>query len=253
MRERMEFRPDTRDALTIGEIAAYKHLRIAPGDIVMDMGGNIGSFGVDALNRGAERVIAYEPEPDNARMYEKNVHPGKRLLYFAAVANEYGTGQLHIRTSTSHSMYQSERSSGSIEVDTVSFRHEIYKHRPRVLKVDIEGNEYIVDWSDLGTVEELAVEFHLWKRSGAREKAAEIVRTIESQGFNVIRPLEYTKMYEVGIWTKGDPGEPFRRRGYSRREPEIVVIPTSSWFTTKTFTVRVFRFKRLMPRIRWDR
>lgn len=44
-----------------------------PGDIVLEVGGWVGCFAREAVLGGAARVIALEPEPTNAKCFEKNL------------------------------------------------------------------------------------------------------------------------------------------------------------------------------------
>src|SRR5207248_1330379 len=45
---------------------------VRPGDIVVDVGAHIGTFGDDALRRGASRVIMVEPDPLNLECIRRN-------------------------------------------------------------------------------------------------------------------------------------------------------------------------------------
>jgi len=136
----------------------------------------------------------------------------------AAVAKENGVRQLWLGTSSSHSIYHKERKTASVEVRTFSLPYLLKEYRPRVLKVDVEGAEYEIDWShSLAPVEELAVEFHLWRRGNCAEKAVVIAALLEEQGFNVITPMRTGgSIYTVGVWSKVRSNEigtkPKRRR-----------------------------------------
>lgn len=54
----------------IREQAAQYHVR--PGDVVVDVGAHVGTFGDDALRRGASRVIMVEPDPVNVECIRRN-------------------------------------------------------------------------------------------------------------------------------------------------------------------------------------
>lgn len=46
--------------------------KILPGDVVVDCGGNIGIFTSFALDMGANRVLSFEPYPNNYKLNKKN-------------------------------------------------------------------------------------------------------------------------------------------------------------------------------------
>lgn len=57
---------------------------VRPGDVVMDVGAHIGTFGDEALRRGASKVIMVEPDPTNIecirRNYKDEIAAGKVIL-----------------------------------------------------------------------------------------------------------------------------------------------------------------------------
>jgi len=54
----------------ISESAAQFSVR--PGEVVVDVGAHIGSFGDDALRRGASKIIMVEPDPINVECIRRN-------------------------------------------------------------------------------------------------------------------------------------------------------------------------------------
>lgn len=75
-RESIELRPNTTDADIHAEIFDEQVYRAAPhihpGDVVVDLGANVGMFTVYAASLGA-KVVAVEPFPDNIPQLQKNV------------------------------------------------------------------------------------------------------------------------------------------------------------------------------------
>ena len=68
-------RPDTLDEYVFKEIKpSYNCLELGEGDIVLDIGANIGAFSKYAMEKGAY-VYAYEPEPENYELLVVNTHP----------------------------------------------------------------------------------------------------------------------------------------------------------------------------------
>jgi len=45
---------------------------LRPGDVVVDIGAHIGTFGDDALRRGASKVVMIEPDPTNVECIRRN-------------------------------------------------------------------------------------------------------------------------------------------------------------------------------------
>jgi hypothetical protein len=60
------------------EFSEAPNHRVRPGDIVVDIGAHIGSFGDEALRRGARRVIMVEPDPINVECLRRNFRDGDR-------------------------------------------------------------------------------------------------------------------------------------------------------------------------------
>ncbi len=57
---------------------------VKPGEVVLDVGSHVGTFGDDALRRGASKVIMIEPDPVNVecirRNFAKEIAEGKVVL-----------------------------------------------------------------------------------------------------------------------------------------------------------------------------
>ncbi len=70
-------------------------VRIQPGDVVIDCGGHVGFYTKLALDRGAGRVIAFEPDPENHWCFRENlkteIADGRVLLIQAGVWNKRDT------------------------------------------------------------------------------------------------------------------------------------------------------------------
>src|SRR5689334_4555205 len=75
----LHIRHNRSDFHMIDEIWAYRKYdyfgyRVQPGEIVVDVGGNIGTFSVYAAKVcGASRVITFEPVSDNYNLLRRNV------------------------------------------------------------------------------------------------------------------------------------------------------------------------------------
>jgi FkbM family methyltransferase len=139
---------------------------LRPGDAFVDIGANIGWYTVaSALKVGKTgQVIAFEPDPDNADMLERNVvlndlHNVR--LFRCALAESTGQMSLvksatnmgdHRLDSTSErsaSVNSSNGSSASIDIsvdtlDRVIADNGINLAKARILKVDTQGAEVLV-------------------------------------------------------------------------------------------------------------
>jgi FkbM family methyltransferase len=54
------------------EIYGTGDFAVHPGDIVLDCGGNVGTFTQTALKHGARLIVAFEPAPENIEVYRRN-------------------------------------------------------------------------------------------------------------------------------------------------------------------------------------
>jgi FkbM family methyltransferase len=205
-------RANTSDEFVVREVIGsneYKRLGIQPGDVVLDIGFNIGMFSVWAARRGASVIHAYEPEPDNFAVATNNValngHADVvRAVMVAVIGNDDATRDFSInvkKNKGAHSLIK-KRGRDTIVVDCVNINAEISAHQPTVLKMDTEGGEYeivtsITDWSG---IREVIMEFHHAHLNDidTREKYHEVVAIIEREFPNVYaRPSDELG----GAWT----------------------------------------------------
>jgi FkbM family methyltransferase len=124
---------------------------IRPGDTVIDCGAHVGVYTRYALNKGAGRVIAIEPEPTNIACLKRNfaaeILDGKVTILPVGVWNERSTLELHLHshdTSRSTFYHPSGGESGSIEVPVVPLDeivNNLKLERVDFIKMDIEGAE----------------------------------------------------------------------------------------------------------------
>lgn len=140
------------------ETMLYERL-IRPGDFVIDVGANIGFFTVlfAELAGSGGRVLAIEPEPNNARLLRKNVEqrgiapavtiaqtavgsePGTATLYVAASGN-LGDNRMYF-TEERHGLAASkDRQTTDVPMTRVD---DLVRDWPRVdfIKMDIQGFE----------------------------------------------------------------------------------------------------------------
>lgn len=127
----------------------HEHLKIKPGDVVFDVGANMGSFAIYAAKKGA-RVYAFEPIEENYNRLIDNIKHNKledRINAFQyGIFAHSGTQTLHISDNNKggHSMLDN---GGQTDV-TISIKRlaDVFAENKithvDLLKIDIEGAEY---------------------------------------------------------------------------------------------------------------
>ena len=184
-------RPNTNDRQILSEVGSY-HLAdidFKTSDIVIDIGGHIGSFAIGCALGGVS-VISFEPEPENYQMFEANIKLNKLekniILHNKGISINGKDAYLYIDEINpgSHSMIKGcvdHKGSKKIVVETVTL-DTITKDLPsvKVLKLDCEGLEYdILMWSDLSKVERIVAELH------DRDKLPDLMKYLMTKGFFV--------------------------------------------------------------------
>jgi len=124
------------------------------GDLVVDVGANLGYFTVlAALNeRRPRRVHAFEPEPRNVALLSENVRRNGvgalTEVHAVALANEAGKGRLHLSLTNlgDHQIYAGDGERPSVAIPVVAGGPflEALTDRVDLLKVDTQGSEGMV-------------------------------------------------------------------------------------------------------------
>ena len=190
-----EVRAETDDRHVLFEIYVEDIYRaeIAPGDVVVDIGANIGGFTVLAARQGA-RVVAFEPFPANFDALRRNVdrNGGQITLVQAAVADEGGAGKLYlpdVAAFTGRYSLHAGRGSATVAVRCISLDDAFRDNqldRIDFLKIDCQGSEYQILYGaspeTLAKVKSIVVECeHFVERLEWTTPA--MLRFLESQGF----------------------------------------------------------------------
>jgi FkbM family methyltransferase len=142
---------DDKDSLDLTRKGVYEYeetqliKKILKSDsIVLDIGANIGYFTLIMAKR-AKLVYAFEPEPRNFHILQKNTEINNiknAKLYNAAVTEASGTSTLYLCDSNRgmHRIYQSDWCrEGTTEVKTIRI-DDIIDHAD-FIKIDVEGAE----------------------------------------------------------------------------------------------------------------
>lgn len=204
------FRPQKMDEWIIRERTSYRKLLegIDPGFSAFDVGANIGAFAYFCLEYGADSIVCLEPEETNFKILCKNFEGNEKILpYKVAAASSHGKIPFYVndkKNTGNHSMV-AIHGRRQVMVDCVDFQSWISVVEPDILKIDIEGGEYMLDFSNIDRcVHRVAIELHLGRKLWRNEKAPELIQTIESMGFKPVRKPKITdsNWYTLGIWSR---------------------------------------------------
>lgn len=123
----------------------YEHgsVGVQAGDVVIDLGANVGTFTRFALSRGAHKIIAFEPEPLHISIlklgFADEIKTGRLVIIEAGAGAEKATLRFH-----SAGLISCFDDAGEIEVPVVtvdSVVQELGLTRVDFIKADIEGAE----------------------------------------------------------------------------------------------------------------
>jgi FkbM family methyltransferase len=199
---------DPKDTLRILRKGLYEpaetalvEREVGQGDIVLDIGANIGYFSLlFARLVGREgRVFAFEPDPGNFSLLKKNVGMNKYdnvTLLRAAVSDANGTTKLYLHEcNTMHTIHALGEGRDWVDVDTVrldDFSHDGYDRRVDFVKMDIEGAEGLAIRGMLSLLQsnvgiKVLTEFNPFALRGFGVEAQEFLELFLNLGFGINR------------------------------------------------------------------
>jgi len=165
--------------------------RINDGDIVVDLGGNIGVFNRWAYNQGAKRVISFEPDRRYFNLLSLNADP-RSLLFNGAVSNQIGELELHESNHLGGSnLFGTQEGAKKYNVRTYTlnylFESELIQ-KIDFLKVDIEGAEHLafegISDENLMKVKNISMEYHHSHFNYDVELRDKFIKRLNNLGFN---------------------------------------------------------------------
>ncbi len=144
-------REGTSDEKTFNEVIVNntyqkKDFKIKKGEHWIDLGGNVGSFAVLALSKGAT-VDIYEPDPFSCKMIEKNLKVNDydaNIYQKAVVANHKKKMTMYVGNNMNvwrNSLYKNWGNE-KFTIDCVHYENVITKDS--IVKMDIEGAEMAI-------------------------------------------------------------------------------------------------------------
>lgn len=151
-------------------------------DVIVDVGGHIGSFVHACLSRGAGKVIVCEPDPGNLELLRANLlRYGDRVQIIPrAVWHEPVAYLTPATDSPLNTGGVSACRPGGVPVETITLNDVLrMAGSARLLKLDCEGAEYfILPGTDLSTVREICGEAHILESGGRVYDDGEIRRLL---------------------------------------------------------------------------
>lgn len=148
---------DSKDTLGLSVWGFYEPLEtelvkkeVKKGDVVLDIGANIGYYTLIAAKLVGEngKVFAFEPDPTNFAILKKNVELNgykNVVLVQKAVSNKTGKLKLYLSEDNlaDHQIYDSHEDRQSIEIEATRLDDYFknYNGKIDVIKMDIEGAE----------------------------------------------------------------------------------------------------------------
>ena len=176
---------------------------IEEGDLVVDIGANIGMFARRALERGCSKVICIEPTTKAFSCLIDNIPYDKSDFYKFAIGYEEGFGDIKVKYTTlgGSTMFKDNDTFDKIEkvsVYTINHLWEvgIFPDNIDFIKIDTEGGEIpimsqITD-ENLLRIKKGSLEYHL-QTGGSNEHYSEFLNRLSKLGYN-----HFTNHYNNG-------------------------------------------------------
>jgi len=220
------------DKVIVREVqSTYAQMPVQSGDVVLDLGANIGASARMLLEKGAAKVIAIEPDPSSVLLAKRNLARYPAEVIWAAVGAAGGKTKLYVSRKKPYlTSLISDTDRVPVPVTMLSFGGLLERYRPTIVKCDIEFGEYDLDWTLPDFVRVVALEVHIrydlvfktrrqtdGELRKQRRAAAFLMDTITDQGFRLVtaktkvaqtRPIEdktgldpFAKSVDA-IWTR---------------------------------------------------
>lgn len=205
-------RPDTHDLAQARENRKLMEmLDPQPTDTVLDVGAFIGTIARPCLTAGST-VTAVEPDPESLIVLKKNC-PDATILECALtddpviLAQSAAAFYRNVGGREALNTLLPVKGRPTVEVPVRSFHEVLTEVDPTILKVDIEGGEWMLDFEDLPTrIRFLHIEMHLpavkrrackevWNPLNVFEKGPALHRSLLKQGFKCLVEPNFDAMW----------------------------------------------------------
>ncbi len=165
--------------------------QINPGDTILDVGANIGSFSLLAAHKQAGQIFAIEPAKEVFELLQENIRlNGRKNISLFNLALDAGEGVRELQLGDAQASFHWKSPFGAVQmVPTLSlgmFLERNHVARVDFLKMDCEGSEFDVlfnsDRAVLRKIHRFAIEFH----NLSPEKNADTLKEdLEAKGFSI--------------------------------------------------------------------
>lgn len=166
---------------------------MTPGEILFDVGANVGGYTVLAGKRGV-KVYAFEPEAENFALLNRNIRLNEidARAYCVALAGCEGTGVLNLsQTGVGGSCHTYDKEAtakhiqGSIVLPLSRLTEDLGLPVPNHIKIDVDGLESnVVSGIGKWTLSNKDLKSILIEIDTKKESHQEIIKTFKDQGFD---------------------------------------------------------------------
>lgn len=173
----------------------YEYLdkvKVKPGDIVVDLGGNLGIFTRFAYQCGASKIITFEPDRRYFEILQKN-SPDNVILFNAAIGDKLGKITLSESTHLGGStvLYKDNLQYTQYPVNVYTLNHILDNgliDHIDFLKIDIEGSEILalqgISDEHLSNIRNIAMEYHHAALNRNDDLRHNFITRLTNLGFN---------------------------------------------------------------------
>jgi FkbM family methyltransferase len=174
---------------------------VRAGDSVWDIGANVGVYAAQFAERGAAKVVCFEPAPEavvalHERFPQSSAAPGRVRIVPIALADQRGTALFSAKgTAPDNQIGAADGTKPTVEVQVRSADEALAEFAlptPNVIKIDVEGYELEVIQGMTGMLSSkelrsIFVEVHFSRLHERKlDKApATILQTLRERGFQV--------------------------------------------------------------------
>ena len=177
------------------------------GGNILDLGSNVGEFAINA-SKQFDNVFCYEAHPLSYKVSLERTVDIKNIKIFNNPVWDVCGKNLFISTPENSTgvtvrdrkFYPNRKENYYVNKSSVSFSSLLEKHKPRVVKVDIEGSEYSILPSIKfnENLQFISIEFHQpFKSPGRCSNFDRIIENLHSQDFFELKKYEKERKHNV--------------------------------------------------------